>query len=120
MRAQGGDPASVEQAGGLPAAPVRMPVAAAASGVLEAVDSFALGELGVAIGGGRRAKEDEVDPRVGILVRRRVGDRVAAGDELAELHLAKDDPAAVERARACFRVGDGPAAAPELVLERIE
>ncbi len=120
VRAQGGDPASVEKADGLPAAPVRLPVAAQASGVLEAVDSFALGELGVAIGGGRRAKEDEVDPRVGILVRRRVGDPVAAGDAIAELHLAKDDPAAVERARACFRVGPGPVTAPELVLERIE
>ena len=39
---------------------------------------------------------------------------------LAELHLAKDDPAAAERARACFRVGDGPVAAPELVIERLE
>jgi pyrimidine-nucleoside phosphorylase len=120
VRAQGGDPASVERAGGLPAAPVRKPVAAAVSGVLEAVDSFALGELGVAIGGGRRAKEDPVDPRVGILVKRRVGERVDAGDVLAELHLAKDDPAAVERARACFRVSDGPVATLPLILERID
>jgi thymidine phosphorylase len=57
---------------------------------------------------------------VGLMVRRRVGDRVAAGDLLAELHLAKDDPPAVERARACFRIGDGPAAAPELVIERLD
>jgi pyrimidine-nucleoside phosphorylase len=95
-------------------------VAAEASGVLEAVDSFALGELGVAIGGGRRAKEDEVDPRVGILVKRRVGEPVKAGDVLAELHLAKDEPAAVARCRTCFRIGAGPVTAPELILERIE
>ncbi len=120
VRAQGGDAASVERPGGLPTAPVIVPVTAAASGVLEAVDSFALGELGVAIGGGRRAKEDEVDPRVGLLVRRRIGDPVAAGDLLAELHLAKDDPAAVANARACFRIGAGPVSAPALILERIE
>ena len=30
------------------------------------------------------------------------------------------DPQAVARARACFRVGEGPAAAPELVLERLD
>jgi pyrimidine-nucleoside phosphorylase len=120
VRAQGGDPASVERVGGMPAAPVVVPVLAKSAGVLEAVDSFALGELVVGIGGGRRAKEDPVDPRVGLMVRRRIGDRVAAGDLLAELHLAKDDAAAVERARACFRIGDGPAAAPELVIERVD
>jgi len=120
VRAQGGDPASVERAGGMPAAPVVVPANSARAGVLEAVDSFALGELVVGIGGGRRAKEDQVDPRVGLMVRRRIGDRVAAGDLLAELHLAKADAAAVERARACFRIGDGPAAAPELVIERVD
>jgi pyrimidine-nucleoside phosphorylase len=118
--AQGGDAASVERAGGLPRAPVVRPVTAARGGVLEAVDSFALGELVVAIGGGRRAKEDEVDPRVGLLVRRRIGDRVTQGDVLAELHLASEDPSMVARARAGFLVGDGPARAPELVIERLD
>ena len=117
--AQGGNPAGVERAGGLPAAPVVRPVTATRTGALEAVDSFALGELAVAIGGGRRAKEDDVDPRVGLMVRRHIGDRVSAGDLLAELHLAKEDAAAVELARACFRIGDGPFAAPELVIERV-
>jgi pyrimidine-nucleoside phosphorylase len=120
VRAQGGDPASVERAGGMPAAPVVVPVTVARAGVLETVDSFALGELVVGIGGGRRAKEDKVDPRVGLMVRRRIGDRVAAGDLLAELHLAKEDAGVVERARACFRIGEGPAAAPQLVIERVD
>ncbi len=120
VRAQGGDPASVERAGGLPRAPVTATVCAERAGVLQAVDCFGLGTLSVAIGGGRRAKEDEVDPRVGMRVRRRIGDRVAAGEPLAELHLAREDAGAVERARACFRVGEAPAAAPELVIERIE
>jgi pyrimidine-nucleoside phosphorylase len=118
--AQGGDPASVEHPGRLPTAPVVRAVVAARSGVLEAVDNFALGELVVAIGGGRRAKEDEVDPRVGLRVLRRIGDRVRAGDPLAELHLAAEDAPAVARARDLFRVGDGPAPAPELVIERVE
>jgi pyrimidine-nucleoside phosphorylase len=120
VRAQGGDPASVERAGGMLAAPVVVPVTATRAGVLEAVDSFALGELVVGIGGGRRAKEDEVDPRVGLMVRRRIGDRLAAGGLLAELHLAKEDAGAVERARACFCIGEGPAAGPQLVIERVD
>jgi len=96
------------------------PVTAERAGLLQAVDTFALGELVVGIGGGRRAKEDEVDPRVGLMVRRRLGDRVAAGDLLAELHLAQQDAGTVERARACFRIGEEPAAAPQLVIERVD
>ena len=120
VRAQGGDAASVEQAGGLPRAPVVRPVTAPRAGVLEQVDTFGLGELVVAIGGGRRAKEDKVDPRTGLVVRRRIGAAVSAGDLLAEIHLAADDPQAVERARRCFRIGDGPVFVPELVIERAE
>jgi thymidine phosphorylase len=120
VQAQGGDPTSVERAGRLPRAPVVRAATAPRTGVLEAVDTFALGELVVAIGGGRRAKEDEVDPRVGLVVGRRIGDQVAAGDMLVELHLAQENPGAIERARGCFHISDGPVQAPELVLERVD
>jgi pyrimidine-nucleoside phosphorylase len=121
VEAQGGDPRRLEGgARGLHPAPVLAPVAADRAGRLVAVDTFGLGELMVALGAGRRAKEDAIDPRVGMCVRRRVGDRVSAGDVLAELHLATADAAAVARARACFRVEDAPAEPPPLVLERVE
>ena len=119
VRAQGGDPARVERPDGLPAAPVVRAVKAERSGVLAEVDAFGLGELVVAIGGGRIAKEDAVDPRVGLMVRKRLGEPVRAGETLAELHLASDDAAAAARAAACFRVGES-GAAPELVLARVE
>jgi pyrimidine-nucleoside phosphorylase len=120
VRAQGGDRAAVERADGLPRAPVATPVTADRSGVLQAVDAFALGELVVGLGGGRRAKEDDVDPRVGLMVHRRIGERVTPGDTLAVLHLVREDEDVVGRARACFRVGEAPTAAPQLVIERME
>jgi pyrimidine-nucleoside phosphorylase len=119
VEAQGGDPASVESADGLARAPNVIPVAANAGGTITAVDCFGLGELVVRIGGGRRAKEDAIDPRVGIMVRARIGDRVEAGTPLAELHLAAPDESAVREAVASFTIGEGNTPAPELVLERI-
>jgi pyrimidine-nucleoside phosphorylase len=116
--AQGGDVDAVER-DQLPRAPAVVPVPAPRAGVLAAVDGFALGELIVAIGGGRRAKEDRVDPRVGAMVRRRIGDRVDAGDVLLELHLAAPDPAAVERAAAAFTIADAAVAAPPLVIASV-
>jgi pyrimidine-nucleoside phosphorylase len=120
VEAQGGDPESLERAGGLPAAPVTAPVTARRAGVVTEIDTFGLGEIVVALGGGRTAKEQEVDPRVGLVVHARLGDTVAPGDILAEVHSAAEAPELSARTVECFRLGDGPARSPELVLERID
>lgn len=120
VEAQGGNASSVERADGMPAAPVVAEVRASRSGCLVSVDTFGLGELVVRIGGGRRVKEDTIDPRVGLMVRRRVGEKVESGAVLAELHLASSDPAIVARAASCFVVEDRHAAALPLILERID
>ncbi len=118
VRAQGGDARRLEA--GLEAAPVVAEAKAARSGSLAAIDTRALGEVVVALGGGRRAKEDAVDPRVGLMVRRRLGDRIATGDVLAEVHLAKPDAGAVGRVAASFTIGESAPAAPALIIERID
>ena len=121
VEAQGGDRASVEpERDRLPRAQVIAPVIAARDGVLAEVDCFGIGERLVSAGAGRIRVEDPVDPRVGMIVHRRIGDRVAAGDLLAELHLAAPDDVLVAGTRACFRIGASPVAAPELVLEKVD
>jgi len=120
VEAQGGDRTQVERPDGLPSAPVRTAACASRSGRVIGIDTFGLGEVAVGLGAGRRAKEDEIDPRVGLLVHVRIGDPVRSGDLLAELHLAADDPVSVARAAACFRIGDEETAAPPLVLERLD
>jgi pyrimidine-nucleoside phosphorylase len=119
VEAQGADRGSVERPERLPRAPALASVKAARTGRITSIDTFGLGELVVAIGGGRRAKEDAVDPRVGLLVHARLGDAVRAGDLLAELHLASDDPATVARAAGCFMIGDQEVPTPALVIERV-
>jgi thymidine phosphorylase len=118
VRAQGGDARQVET--GLARAPVVLEAKSGRAGVLAAIDTRGLGDCVVAIGGGRRAKDDAVDPRVGLIVRRRLGDRVAAGEGLAEVHLAAADPGAVQRVAACFTIADSGGPAPALILERVE
>ena len=119
VRAQGGDAGALEGPARLHPAPVVSLVPSPADGVLAGCDCFRLGELVVALGGGRRAKEDAIDPRVGLVVLRRPGERVRRGEPLAELHLAGADDGAVGRAVACFEVaGEAPVAGP-IVLERV-
>jgi pyrimidine-nucleoside phosphorylase len=119
VEAQGGDRGSVERPERLPRAPVRAHAQAARAGRVTAIDTFGLGELVVALGGGRRAKEDEVDPRVGLIVRARLGDAVGAGDPLAEIHMRADDPGVVARAARCFTIGDQAGPPPALIIDRV-
>jgi thymidine phosphorylase len=44
----------------------------------------------VVLGGGREKKEDSVDPAVGLVFHKRIGDRVARGEPLCALHYNSD------------------------------
>jgi len=121
VHAQGGDTRALEGGQPFQPAPAVMELRAPRAGHLAVCDCFALGEAVVAMGGGRRAKEDAVDPRVGLVMLRERGARLAAGEVFAALHLAATDAAMAARVTACFTLADAaPAALPaDLVLERV-
>ena len=107
---------------GLPIAPLTEVVAAKTDGTVAAIDPLALGYGVIALGGGRTRQDQEIDPRVGFVLRVEVGDRVARGDPLAVVHSATRDGLATG-ARAVteavrLAAGDAPAPLP-LVLERV-
>lgn len=74
----------------LPSAPVRCLVTAPTDGFVVDIDPLAVGKAVVALGGGRRQPTDEIDPRVGVVLLKKVGDTVEAGEGWAELHAADD------------------------------
>ncbi len=78
---------------GLAEAPVRRDVVAPQGGWIAHLDALALGMLARDMGAGRAVKTDQINPAVGIDVRRKAGDEVRAGDILATLHLARADQA---------------------------
>jgi len=56
-----------------------------------------IGTACVILGGGRERKEDSVDPAVGIVLHKKVGDRVAAGEPLATIYYNAEARAARAR-----------------------
>ena len=91
VAAQGG-PASCEAIlAALPRAPLTRTVTADRAGVLTALDAEAIGSLAMAMGAGRHAKKDSIDPAVGIVLKQKVGASVEKGAVLAELHIRADD-----------------------------
>jgi thymidine phosphorylase len=63
-----------------------MLVASAKSGYLASMQCEQIGTACVILGGGRERKEDAVDPAVGIVLHKKVGDRVSSGDPLATIY----------------------------------
>jgi thymidine phosphorylase len=104
----------------LPTAPHEEVVVAAEAGVVTRCDAMGIGRAAFVLGAGRLRAEDPVDPRVGVLVHKKVGDRVERGEPLATLQTAGR---ALDRARAevagSFTIGQAAAPRP-LVLARIE
>ena len=118
---QGGDPRCLDDPTHLPAAPDREVFRAPSGGQLAYGDVRELGLACVALGGGRRALDDAIDPGVGLRVLRRAGEEVDAGDELFEIlhrggHGLVEARTHLERA---LTIGE-PAELPPLVLARLE
>lgn len=85
--AQGGDGRIIEDPWGfLIQAKHREPILASGSGFVYRLDALALGQAAAALGAGRERKEDMIDPSVGVVMHKRVGDQVKAGETLAEIH----------------------------------
>lgn len=121
IAAQGGDPRVVRDPELLPRAPAYVPVIAHRVGYVQQIDGLELGLAAVSMGAGRLRAGDDVDPRVGIVLSKRIGDHVREGEALAILHVAEEgrhDPLA-ERVRAAFTVGATRPRAQPLVLETL-
>ncbi|MBL8863682.1 MAG: thymidine phosphorylase [Planctomycetes bacterium] len=83
---QGGDPRVVTDPALLPRASHVDPWKAQTSGFLAFRDLREVGWAAAALGGGRARIEDQIDPAVGLVWRRRAGERVEAGELLCEIH----------------------------------
>ena len=95
ITAQGGDSAVCDDPSLLPRAPYIRPVIAKTAGYLSHVNGTALGLAAQRMGAGRVRKEDPIDPAVGFVMEKRIGDRIEKGDVICTLH-AKDETSARE------------------------
>ena len=94
---QGGDPRAIDDPNKLPKAPRTVKVPAAQAGYIASMQCEQIGTACVVLGGGRERKEDSVDPAVGIVLHKKVGDRVDAGEPLATIHY--NDETRADRAK---------------------
>jgi pyrimidine-nucleoside phosphorylase len=106
--AQGGDVSAVEDPDRLPHASVVETVAASQAGFIEGIHAREVGLTAMGLGAGRTTKGDPIDYSVGVVVHRKIGDRVERGDALFTVHANSEDQrdVAVKRLVQAFSFSD--------------
>ncbi len=107
--------------GKIPKAPVIRSFKAQSSGYILRFETEAIGRLIVDMGGGRKTKDDKIDPLTGFIFLKKIADAVKAGEEIAEIHArdnSQADQAAV-RLNDLIRMGPDKVQAPELIKKRL-
>lgn len=120
VEAQGGNPAIVDDPGGLPQAAVVELFESPAAGMITAVEPVPLGQAVVAMGGGRSRLGDPIDHSVGFVVSARPGMKVSRGEPIASVFARDEQGAALglQALQAAIRFDQGDEPRP-LISHRI-
>jgi pyrimidine-nucleoside phosphorylase len=109
---QGGDPGVIDDAQRLPQARHQSPFLSPSSGYIANIQCEQVGIASLVLGGGREKKEDLIDPAVGLVLHKKVGDSVRAGEPLCTIHYNSDARLADSQnlLKQAYHIGRNPAA----------
>jgi thymidine phosphorylase len=118
---QGGDPRAIDDPKKLPQAHHTMMLSSPKSGHLASLQCEQVGTACVILGGGRERKEDAVDPAVGIVLHKKVGDAVSAGEPLATIYYNAENKAlrARQMMEQSYTINDSPVLARRPLIHRV-
>jgi pyrimidine-nucleoside phosphorylase len=122
VRRQGGNTEYLDHPERYPVSQYTVPITVAKAGVVTSIDSLELGLSSILLGAGRTKVDDVIDPKAGILLAKKTGDAVAAGDLLATISTDKKeaiDPVSA-RVLAAYEIGDRAPAASPLVISQVD
>ncbi len=119
VRAQGGDAAAVYDPSLLPQAAVSVEAVSQRGGYVSRIHAERIGLISMHLGGGRVTKESSIDLSVGLLLHKKVGDRVEPGESLATICAASPEKAgeAAEMLLDCYEFSEKPVSKPVLIKQ---
>lgn len=119
---QGGDASVLTDVSKLPTAKENVVLRAQSAGFISSLQAHDLGLAANALGAGRANKDDVIDPAVGIVLHKRVGDRIEIDEPIMTLHVNNraNLEHSMELARRAVRIADQPPTQIPLIYEIIE
>lgn len=122
LRSQKGDPAVIEDYSILPQAKIKHEVIIDQAGFVSAIEVDKIGIAASILGAGREKKDDIIDPAVGLMIHKKLGDPVAPNEPIATIYA--NDPAkllpATETIRRAYTIAKAPTPAQPLIHEHLE
>lgn len=116
VAAQGGDASYIHDPSKFPLAKHQVEIKAEKAGYVRRIDSLAIGISAMKLGAGRETMEQTIDMAAGIILRKKVGDRVEKGDVLAIAHTNKENVEEVYKdIHDAFELQDEFVAVPNIV-----
>ncbi len=91
VKAHGGNENIIYDFNLFPTAKIKVNVLANQEGYVETIHADDIGRAALALGAGRHKKEDKIDLSAGILLQKKMGDKVTVGDVIAEIHGNEDE-----------------------------
>jgi len=122
IEAQGGNPEVIQNPELLPQPDVKIEICSETSGFIGRIDALEVGMAARILGAGRKTKAESIDPSIGILLKRKVGDRVERGEPLAEFYSDGDkQKIATARSRflSAYSIGDRQVDPPRFFYSRV-
>ncbi len=118
---QGGDPGAIDDPKRLPQAQHRIPVTSPASGFVEAIQCEQVGIASLVLGGGREKKDDVIDPAVGLVLHKKVGDAVQQGEAFCTVYYNSDArlSSAQNLLQRAYRIADRPPVTTRPLIHRV-
>ncbi|MCL6452142.1 MAG: pyrimidine-nucleoside phosphorylase [Alicyclobacillus sp.] len=121
IAAQGGDSRVVDDLSLLPKAPVVATWTAPRAGFVAALHAEEIGRVAMRLGAGRAKHDDVIDPAVGLVLLRKVGQTVQAGEAVVEVHAAREADAqrALRELDDCVVLSDAAVSPIRLILDTV-
>ena len=119
---QGGDGKFLDHPETYPKSAYRREVISTGAGDVGGIDALELGRVSVLLGAGRTKVDEAIDPKAGILLRKKIGDAVDEGEVLAVLY--SDRPEILDeshhRVERAFTIATEPSTQPPLLAGLID
>jgi pyrimidine-nucleoside phosphorylase/thymidine phosphorylase len=122
VAAQGGDPRVLDEPGRLPQPRERLEITAPRAGIVQSLAARPIGHATMLLGAGRARVDSAINPAVGVLLHKKAGDPVAAGERLCTVLIDDEShlDAALDLIARAYDIGDAPVAVPDLIVERLD
>jgi len=116
---QGGNPQVLDRFDLLPNATGAQEITTSRGGYISAIDAELIGQASSMVGAGRNAKEDSIDPAVGVMLEVKVGHKIEADSILCRIYYTNDEhlAEAAERVEEALKISQQPVEERDLILE---